>query len=72
MMCNIVFMCCQALQQSATCVLEGVKRKLEWDTDQLICEKVLALQNALQKSTAEAAELKAQLAYFKKAKIPCF
>ena len=68
MICNIVFVCCQALQRSATCV----KRKLQWGADQLVCEKVLALQNALRQSTAEAAELKTQMAYFKEVKIPCF
>ena len=67
-LCNTLSLHCQASQQSATYGVGRVKRKLEWDADQLVAQKLVALQCALQERSAEVAELQAQLASLKRAK----
>ena len=73
MLCDVLlFVCCQASEQGAICVMKRIKRKLEEDTDQLVCEHIMALQYALQESNAELAELRAELATLKKPTfLPC-
>ena len=51
--------------------MKRIKRKLEEDTDQLVCEHIMALQYALQDSNAAVAELQAELTTLKQAKLPC-
>lgn len=59
------------MQQSTICDMHCVKRKLVWDDDQLVLQKVAELQCALQQQSAEVAELQAQLASLRKTKIRC-
>ena len=51
--------------------MRSVMRKLVWDDDQLVLQKVAELQCALQQQKAEAAELQAQLASLRKTRILC-
>ena len=69
---NKLSLSCQASrgQQSATHGMGRAKRMLIWDADQLVPEKLVALQCALQERNAEVAELQAQLVSLKRAKTP--